>query len=580
MIIMYFKHLLIFTIVNTVLHFTPVDGHSLNNKKAQTQQLKGPLRKRDGASFNKFAASVHDGLLMKNGGQTFCGVVPFDQEHVFVAASCFDAGATEQDIIAGYQVMLSGPGYETPNAIGISGAVINNNYDYKTFANNIAVLTLENADGQTFQNQISDWPSEWPYYYFVQHSLTEVLDAWNSIGTAGASPITDFSPCTSASTLFSENMSALICSSLSRKSFIHLECNTPYKYVVGSSNTNSAIVSLYSYSTIPDTATNGFCSNDGGILNFYTNLFNYIPWAENVTNTSISRFHGVTTGYLETNNVDYSMAIPGSGSVNDGSQVFGFFGIDQSILGSNSSNDTSSLSGTDSNSKVVSKEENVTSVEEQCNNASTVTKTEYQTTTLIDGGQECPIDNNHGTMIGDSLYVTATTDPLGNIATYTFVRETPPGDDASAEGGSNGDADSTTITVYVTITESAAITAGGSDKVSKTSTSLDASDTTATTSNAFLSATSTERTDTESPTASAVSDAPNGTKGKGGFPQGAIIGIIAIVVAIILACLGYYTYRKRKKLKAEKELEHAIVEPAPALQPTYHTRYNFTSYIL
>ncbi|KAJ1801523.1 hypothetical protein LPJ59_000197 [Coemansia sp. RSA 2399] len=516
---------------------------------------------------------------MNNGGQTFCGVVPFDQAHVFVAASCFDAGATEQDIIAGYQVMLSGPGYETPNAIGISGVAINDNYDNETFANNIAVLTLDNADGQTFQNQIGDWPSEWPYYYFVQHSLTEVLDAWNSIGTAGASPITDFSPCTSASTLFSENIGALICSSLSRKSFIHLGCNTPYKYVVGSSDTNSAIISLYSYSTIPDTATNGFCSNDGGIQNFYTNLFNYIPWAENVTNTSISRFHVVTTGYSETNDADYSMAVPGPGSTNDGSQVYGFFGIDQSILGSNSSNDTGSSSGADPNSEGVSTDSNVTDVEEQCNNASTVTETEYQTTTIMDSGQECPVDSDHGTMIGDSLYVTATTDPLGNIATYTFVRETSPGD-AFAGGDSNNGADPTTITVYVTITEPAATSSGGSDDASKARTSLDLSSSAVTTSGVLSSATRTESTDTESPTASDAADAPDGTKGKGSLSQGAIIGIIGAVVVIILACLGYYTYRKRKRLKADKELEHAIVEAAPVFQPTYRTRYNFTSYIL
>ncbi|KAJ1663179.1 hypothetical protein IW140_005654 [Coemansia sp. RSA 1813] len=531
------------------------------------------MQRRDGASFNAFAAAVHDGILMNNGEQTFCGVVPFDQEHVFVAASCFDVGSSEQDIISDYQVMLSGPGYETPAAIGIVGAVLNDNYNNVTFANNIAILTLDNADGQKFQNKIGDWPAEWPYYYFVQHSLTEVLDKWNSIGTAGASPTVDFAPCTGASTLFSENMGALICSSLSRKSFIHLECNTPYKYVVGSSNTDSAIISLYSYSTIPSTAVNGFCSNDGGIQNYYTNLFNYIPWAENVTQSTIQRFHTVTTGYEKTSDAGYSMAIPGSDAGNDGSQIYGFYGIDQSILGSNTVN------GAGSNNHGPPRDVNEKSDNTQCSSVSTVTETEYQTTTVIDSSQDCPVGSGQGTLIGDSLYVTATTDPLGNIETYTFVRESTSGNVSAENGTAAGD--SPAKTVYVTVTESPVTVTVGADGASTANTNPDSSHSA---SDSFSSAkgtateTNTKSTDTESPSTSDAASESDEGKSTGALPQGAIIGIIAAVVCVILAGLGYYAYRKRKKQKAEQELEQANIGPAPGVQQTYRTRYNFTSY--
>ncbi|KAJ2658449.1 hypothetical protein IWW48_004029 [Coemansia sp. RSA 1200] len=494
---------------------------------------------------------------MRNGQQTFCGVIPFTQEHAFVAANCFGPEATENDITTGYQVMLSGPGYETPRPIGITGVAINKHYNNSTFANNIAILTLDNAGGQTttLETKIGDLPSEWPYYYFVQHSLTENLGQWNSIGTAGSSPTVNFNPCTESSSLFGANKEALICSTLLRRSFIHLECNTPYKYVVGSDSlNNSAIIALYSYSSIPSTAFNGFCSNDGGIMNFYTNLMNYIPWAERVVNESIQRFHTSTNNYKETSDADYSMVMPGPKAENNGAQIYGFYGIDQSILGLDSLNDKKSTNV--ENTAGSQADEN--GGNKSCSIASMLTVTEYQT---------APSDNaNYGTVADGSVYLSETTDPLGNIKTYTFTRGPQP-TNPSGTGDKNSNCNVATTTVYVGM---AAITA--TDNLHSTLDNEDAGDAEAS-------------TDSD-PT----SDESNGgDKRSGGLSHGAAIAIVVVTMAaVVLAGLGYYVLRRRRKQKAQRELEQADnIGPAlgqtqiqiQAPQQPYHTRYNFTSYI-
>ncbi|KAJ2525355.1 hypothetical protein GGI11_000106 [Coemansia sp. RSA 2049] len=493
---------------------------------------------------------------MRNGQQTFCGVIPFTQEHAFVAANCFGPGATESDIASGYQVMLSGPGYGTPAPIGITAAAVNEHYDNNTFANNIAILTLDNAGGQqttTFEAEIGDLPSEWPYYYFVQHSLTESLGQWNSIGTAGSSPTVNFNPCTESSSLFDANRGALICSTLLRRSFIHLECNTPYKYVVGSDSlNNSAIIALYSYSSIPSTAVAGFCSNDGGIMNFYTNLMNYIPWAERVANRSIQRFHTSTASNnnnsKETSDADYSMAMPGPKAANNGARVYGFYGIDQSVLGLDNLNDRKST-GVENTPAGQADESGGNAA---CGIASTVTVTGDQTAPSNGAG--------YGTAADGSVYLSETTDPLGNIKTYTFTRDSQPTNPAGTGDNNNNDD-------------------GGSNcSVATTTVYVDMAATTAT-DNMY-----------GTPDYEDAGDASNGSgKRTGGLSRGAVIAIVVVTVSAAgLAGLGYYVLRRRRKQKAQRELDQAdSIGPAleqaqiqiQAPQQPYHTRYNFTSYI-
>ncbi|KAJ2527998.1 hypothetical protein EV175_007497, partial [Coemansia sp. RSA 1933] len=91
--------------------------------------------------------------------------------------------------------------------------------------------------------------------------------------------------------------------------------------------------------------------------------------------------------------------------------------------------------------------------------------TEYQTTTVVDSSQVCPAENDQGQIIGGTMFVTATTDPLGNIQTKTFVLE------SSAFDGE----DTATETVYVTVTQTQG--ADGSSSISYVNTDLGTSET-------------------------------------------------------------------------------------------------------
>ncbi|KAI9502672.1 hypothetical protein BX070DRAFT_226607 [Coemansia spiralis] len=189
---------------------------------------------------------------------------------------------------------------------------INENYNPTTFANNIAVLTINNPDGESFNNPIGNWPPEWGYYYFIEDSPYNDLSFWNTINAKGADPATDYTPCTDSSSLFRENMAALIYNSLTSISTTNTKCNSPYEYVIGSSTSNSVVIALYSYSTVSAKADNSFCSTSVQIQDFYTNPFNFIPWDEEKTGARILRKHTDTTTYNKTTNIHFAMIIPDS----------------------------------------------------------------------------------------------------------------------------------------------------------------------------------------------------------------------------------------------------------------------------
>ncbi|KAJ1767990.1 ATP-dependent 3'-5' DNA helicase [Coemansia sp. RSA 1843] len=230
--------------------------------------------------------TLHDGLLIKENEQTFCGVIPITEKYAFAAASCFEFVDGKLNDNMDYKVYLSGTGYEKPTLLEVTSIQARDDYNPNSFANNLAVVTIDNSKGTGFTTNIGGPASEWATVNYIQHSMLEDLSGWNKPDIYSGKSI-DNDACKSASSLFKANTDTLSCNSQTRNSFINEGCKTPLKFAVGSSGGKVAVVGLYSYSAISGTPGDGFCGSDNTIVSYYTNLYDYIPWATEITDKEI-----------------------------------------------------------------------------------------------------------------------------------------------------------------------------------------------------------------------------------------------------------------------------------------------------
>ncbi|KAJ1995487.1 hypothetical protein GGI25_001055 [Coemansia spiralis] len=294
-------------------------------------KLRSRVFKRD-VHEQVFLSSINDGVLVKEEQQTFCAVVPLNQQYALVAASCFETKSNKANDNVDYRIYLSGNGNETPTLMDVTSIQTHPKYNESSFANNLAIIQISNSASAPFTNYIGALPSEWATLTYVQHSLTEDMKSWNAPvskpGEAGGS-----SSCEKASSLYKANKDAFVCSTAYRTSFENQNCKTPLKFAVGSSGGMNAIVALYSHSAISGTPGDGFCNSDNVILNYYTNLYNYIPWIQSETGLSISVRHASPADYSKPNK-DFVMKNPSTSAKNDGSFIYSLFERDVAKLGS------------------------------------------------------------------------------------------------------------------------------------------------------------------------------------------------------------------------------------------------------
>ncbi|KAJ1662551.1 ATP-dependent 3'-5' DNA helicase [Coemansia sp. RSA 1646] len=283
--------------------------------------------------------TLHDGLLIKENEQTFCGVIPITEKYAFAAASCFEFVDGKLNDNMDYKVYLSGTGYEKPTLLEVTSIQARDDYNPNSFANNLAVVTIDNSKGTGFTTNIGGPASEWATVNYIQHSMLEDLSGWNKPDIYSGKSI-DNDACKSASSLFKANTDTLSCNSQTRNSFINEGCKTPLKFAVGSSGGKVAVVGLYSYSAISGTPGDGFCGSDNTIVSYYTNLYDYIPWATEITGAQFSVIHA-NTGDNSTPSKDISMKEPSSSAKNDGSYIYSIFEQDKEILGSDNGKEVS-----------------------------------------------------------------------------------------------------------------------------------------------------------------------------------------------------------------------------------------------
>ncbi|KAJ2869296.1 hypothetical protein GGI22_000344 [Coemansia erecta] len=280
--------------------------------------------------------SLRPGVLANTGGQTSCGVIPINQNYAFVAASCFqydDKGKPDESLK--YQVYLSAS-QPSPQPFDVTSITVRSDYDSKTFANNLAIISFDYKNEGELTNDVGSLASEWNQLTYIVQNMTSDLKFWNAPFIYPGNAVKD-SSCSKASSLYKANPNALVCDMQTRTSVANGNCQLPLQFVVGTSSTILEVVALYSYSAISGSSVDGFCDSGDTIINYYTNLFNYAGWAAEVTKGSVLVRHPNIeniTGPIET----YSMQAPPKNAKNDGSSIFSLFGQDKAILGTDNDN--------------------------------------------------------------------------------------------------------------------------------------------------------------------------------------------------------------------------------------------------
>ncbi|KAJ1662550.1 hypothetical protein EV178_005797 [Coemansia sp. RSA 1646] len=287
-------------------------------------------------SVISYLNGLRPGILANKDGQTACGVIPINKNYAFVAASCFqysDDGKPDESLT--YQVYLSAIDQSPPKPFDVADITVRTDYDPNTFANNLAIISFDYSNDGELMNDIGSLASEWDQLTYIQQNMTSDLGYWNAPFIYPASAAKD-SACSKASSLYKANPNSLVCDEQTRTSVSGGNCQLPLQFVVGTSANILAVVGLYSYSAISGSSEDGFCDSGSTIINYYTNLFNYIPWAAEVTSGNVDVRHPNIENRTGPTEV-LAMQTPPDDAENDGSLIFSLFGKDKPIPGKDGS---------------------------------------------------------------------------------------------------------------------------------------------------------------------------------------------------------------------------------------------------
>ncbi|KAJ1662974.1 hypothetical protein GGF38_003254, partial [Coemansia sp. RSA 25] len=131
----------------------------------------------------------------------------------------------------------------------IQNIVTHPNFNPQNFANNLAILVLPAASPAPFSNPISDWPSEWQTYYYVQRAGAPTkTPAWQNPKVVSAqNSTTDTTNCKATSFIFDLNPYAFVCSPLSLPS-ADANCVMPYGVIYQYDGTQAVVAAILSHS--------------------------------------------------------------------------------------------------------------------------------------------------------------------------------------------------------------------------------------------------------------------------------------------------------------------------------------------
>ncbi|KAJ2883033.1 hypothetical protein FB639_002260 [Coemansia asiatica] len=248
------------------------------------------------------------GELIYSGSDAHCTAIMLSNTQALVAASCVQGAASN------YQVAVMGANNGYINTAKVQSIQLHKGYDSTTFANNLAILTIDNVyPSGTMRGIIADYPTGWTNRYLVSYSLSSVSPVNPAEPQSVAVPNTNSAACSSNSPLFAANPDDFVCmENTIAAPGGKANCVTGYNAVIGVTQTNIAVGALYSFSV--SNSVDGLCPSGGAtVLSYYTVLRNYIPWIASVVGQdSIGAMPVKDAGYtLSSAPVTYA-AVPAS----------------------------------------------------------------------------------------------------------------------------------------------------------------------------------------------------------------------------------------------------------------------------
>ncbi|KAJ2773614.1 hypothetical protein IWQ56_000919 [Coemansia nantahalensis] len=242
------------------------------------------------------------GILIKNGAPTTCELALNSDKVAFVAAACLDFQPNSNIVnpSAKYQVMLTGGGTTSMGAVNVNSVVAHPMFNPRTFANNVAILNLEQGSQGEWRNYIGANPSEWQSLFYADREVTS-SGSWTAAQAVQASTM-PAPQCAANSALYAANAVDFLCTSQTMR---RGSCAAPYGSVYGVKDPNLAVAALYSHSVIAD---GDLCSGTQ-ITNYYTLLSNYLEWAGAVSRVPIYLFAD-NKKYVNNNDPNYRMREP------------------------------------------------------------------------------------------------------------------------------------------------------------------------------------------------------------------------------------------------------------------------------
>ncbi|KAJ1883495.1 hypothetical protein LPJ66_011027, partial [Kickxella alabastrina] len=233
--------------------------------------------------INDFRGAV----LILAGVQTSCEIALFNTQFGATAASCFifkSDGSVDNN--KDFKIAINSPTDGTSKMFTLDSIDVHSNYNPSTYANNIAFITFNTKNSQSWYAFVGANPAEWNSVLYSHRKMTSVKEkTW---GSTSAAFLSSNSECSANSNLFSSNSNTMLCVTSAVTSPMNSNCRLPYGTGWGVMQPDDLSVSaIYSHSVITG---DSLCQTTGTSYHYYTMIYPYIAWAKKKLDIDIDTF--------------------------------------------------------------------------------------------------------------------------------------------------------------------------------------------------------------------------------------------------------------------------------------------------
>ncbi|KAI8319909.1 hypothetical protein GQ54DRAFT_298992 [Martensiomyces pterosporus] len=240
--------------------------------------------------------AVSTGILVKNGNQTSCELIPVDSRAGFLAASCLDFVGKQVDNRTAYWVYIQDTNLNLHSNFTLEKIHVHPLFDPNTYANNIAVVEYNSKGALNWTSPVAMDKSSWTETVYSRRIIRDMDQMrWNL--PSWVSSLSTNLECKNASGLYATNTGSFVCGNWTLTSPLYNKvCTIPYATVYAAVGDTLAVAGVYSHTAIYGA---DICSV-AHQLSYYTLLSPYVSFANSVLNrtldmfTSSSKFEMVT----------------------------------------------------------------------------------------------------------------------------------------------------------------------------------------------------------------------------------------------------------------------------------------------